>query len=87
MALYDTQVSPEELIRPDRAGLASRFRKAQPFQATSGDTTGELTPAFIGGEVDGVSGNLRAGTVEGVKKGNQVTPFAPAAPASRLADV
>lgn len=84
MALYDVYNSPEELLRPDRVGLQPQFAKPQDYaaQARGG---GQLSPSFVGGEVDPTTKNLNPGTMQDVKRGKKVTPFStPPAPTPQV---
>lgn len=92
MALYDNYTGNEQRLRFDASNRVPLLNAPIEYGITPANASGELSPNFIGGDVDTTTGNLNPGTRQKASKGVKVTPLptpntTPGAPVSRLSQV
>lgn len=75
MALYDNYLGAEQRLRFDGSNAMPTIQQPRDFAQTQSGQASELSPNFLGGQVDPVTGNLIAGTKDKVRKGSAVTPY------------
>ncbi len=88
MALYDNYLGAEQRLRYDESNQIPKVAAPVEYAMTPSGQSGELSPNFIGGQVDPATGNLMPGTKQKVSRGSKVTPLpTPATPSSLLSTV
>jgi len=88
MALYDNYLGSEQRLRYTADNQIPQLAAPVEYAQAPSGASGELSPNFIGGQVDPATGNLMPGTKQKVTRGSKVTPLpTPATPSSLLSTV